>query len=466
MKGIREWLFDTKEVEKDVLDPSPRKTREKQHALNLSMKEGAAANFSLGLSSQYVTPFALALKANSLHIGLLSSLAELASPIFQLYGSKMMAHRSRKRIVLEFVFLQALTWIAITLLALAFWRGIFQDYLIYVLIVVYTLFAIFSGVATPPWFSWMGDIVPEQDRGKYFSIRNRTGGAVSLIAVLIGAFVLDIFETKGLALIGFAILFALTSLFRFISFMYFRKQYAPRFRVKKGSYFTLWSFIKRSDNYGKFVFYNMAFYFALMIASPFFAVYMLDELNFSYITFTVVTMSSSVFYLLFSPLLGRISDKYGNVKLLYVGTFLFALNPLLWIFIKNPIGLIFVPQLVTGLANAAYVISSTNFVYDAVSPQKRAICLSYKNLLMGIGAFAGALIGGVLLKYGFFGYTKIFVLVFAVSAVLRFLSGAIFLPMVKDERKTERMPVFRLNLAHPFKTIHHDIGWFRAISKK
>ena len=49
-----------------------------------------------------------------------------------------------------------------------------------------------------------------------------------------------------------------------------------------------------------------------MIASPFFAVYMLEELKFSYYMYIAVILSSSIFYLLFLPLAGKFSDKYGN----------------------------------------------------------------------------------------------------------------------------------------------------------
>ena len=113
-------------------------------------------------------------------------------------------------------------------------------------------------MALPAWFSWMGDLVPERDRGRYFGIRDRAINSVGIIAVLVGAFVLDILKTRGFALLGFAILFGLAFLFRFISYFYLRKQYSPRFRVKKSSYFSVWSFIKTFDNYGKFVTYKLA----------------------------------------------------------------------------------------------------------------------------------------------------------------------------------------------------------------
>jgi MFS family permease len=201
-----------------------------------------------------------------------------------------------------------------------------------------------------------------------------------------------------------------------------------------------------------------------MIASPFFAVYMLEELKLNYATYTLVTMSSSVYYLLFTPLVGRFSDHYGNKKLLHLSTMLFSINPLLWIFIKSPLLLILIPQLLVGLANAALVIGVTNFTYDAVSPKHRGLCAAYFNILTGIGIFAGSLLGGFLIKYLQISSISPFILVFALAFITRTLVSLIFLPRIKEEKKVSRLPPMHINITHPFKTLHSEIGWFRKIS--
>ncbi len=453
---------DISDIEKEVDGATPLKIKEKKKALEISIKEGSAASFSSSLGSSYVTPFALALNSNAFHIGLLSSFSGLTSPFAQLFGSKLMEKYSRKKIVLNFVLLEALMWLPIAFLSFLFWKDIFKEYLPYVLIILYSILVSLTSVAVPSWFSWMGDLVPEKDRGKYFSIRNRATGAVGLAAVLIGALILDITKSKGFVLLGFSILFALSFTFRYISYNFFRKQYSPRFKLQKGYYFSFFSFIKRFDNFGKFATYQCFFYLALMIASPFFTVYMLNELKFSYFTFMIVSMSSSVFYLAFSPLMGKFSDRFGNVRLLYISNIAFALTPILWIFFKSPVSLILIPQLISGIANATLVIAFTNFTYDSVSPQRRGICLAYTSILIGIGTFVGSIIGGIILNSSI-SFLNSFIFVFLISGILRFLTGIIFLPHIKEEKKVERLPPMHIQLTHPFKTLHAEIGWFRAI---
>ena len=200
------------------LTESPRKQHSKEKALKTSIVEGSAASFSFGTGSSYITPFALAIGANPLQIGFLSSFSGLLNPLAQVFGSRMMEKSSRKTLVLRFVFLQALMWIPIALLGLLYWKGLFQTYAVYALIGIYSLVVIFGGLSGPAWFSWMGDIVPPEEKGRYFAKRNRATGAVGMAAALMAAFLLDIFRTKGLALLGFTILFSLAFLFLSPSF--------------------------------------------------------------------------------------------------------------------------------------------------------------------------------------------------------------------------------------------------------
>lgn len=179
-----------------------------------------------------------------------------------------------------------------------------------------------------------------------------------------------------------------------------------------------------------------------------------------------VTMSSSVFYILFTPIVGRFSDKYGNKKLFLLGCTLFSLNPLLWIFIKNPLGLIFFPQVIVGLANASLVLAVTNFTYDAANEQHRALCTSYTNILAGIGIFIGSLIGGFLIKYAGIFALGSFMVVFGISSIARFFVSFVFISKIKEERKVSRLPPMHVKLVHPFKALHAEIGWIRKVIKK
>lgn len=451
-----------RDKKESVLEDSKRVKLLKEKALKRSIVEGSAVSAGISMTSSFITPFALAIGANSFHIGLLSSLSGITSPLGQFRGNKLMEKYSRKSLVVISRSLSIFMWLTIIGLAYLSYRGIFEIYLPYALILIYSVLIEFAlGIGYVAWFSWMGDIVPQNIRGKYFANRNRITGFFGLVFFLGSAFLLDFFKTKGYVLIGFSVLFFIGAVFRFFSRQLIMRIHNPRFKEKDGYYFSFLDFVKRYDNYGKFAFYQATFYFAVMISSPFFAVYMLEDLGFSYTTFTFVAISSTVFYLIFSSLAGKFSDKYGNVKLLYISAVLFPLVPMLWIFLKNPIALIFFPGLISGIANAAFVIGVTNFTYASVSPQKRGLCLAYTSILIGLGVLFGGLIGGVLIQYLHISFMEPILFAFLLSSLLMIIVSFFFLPKIEEWEKIEKIEGFCIDLHHPLRTITSDFKWLR-----
>jgi len=442
---------------------------EKEKTMKLSIKEGSFASIMYGLGDYYIIPYALALNANNFQIGLLKSFSGLLPPISQLYGSKLMEKFSRKRIILTYISLQALTWLPIIFLSLLFWKSLLVSYLPYFLIAFYTLYAIFGSIATPAWFSLLGDIVPDNIRGKYFGKRNRITGAVGLVSTLTAAFLLDFFKTKGYVLIGFSILFFLASIARLISAYYFKKHYQPKFKQKKKFYFSFLQFLKgvKKYNFTKFSVFASCMHFSIMIASPFFAVYMLDKLGFSYTTFMFITLSSSIANILLMPIWGKFSDKYGRKETMLLSTVLISIMPILWLFSSSPYYLL-LPNIIGGIGWAGFSLASFNFIYDSTGPEKRALCVSYYNILLGIGTFIGSALGGLILQ-GIplldLTMNKFFV-VFFISALLRGLTSMIFLPHIKEVRKVRKFHPITSFKRFEHGMFHEIIGGFIVKPKK
>lgn len=425
---------------------------EKEKTMKLSVKEGSFTSVMTGFGNSYVTPYALALNANNAQVGFLSSFAGLISPISQILGSKLMEKFSRKKIITISVAVQALMWLPILLLSLLFFKNIFTAYLPVILIVFYTLFAVFGSLATPAWFSLLGDIVPGKIRGKYFGKRNRIAETFVLLSTITAAFILDFFKTKGLVLIGFSVLFFFACLFRLFSAYLFKKHYEPKLKLKKGYYFSFLAFIKKapSNNFGKFVIYVSLVNLATNIAAPFFAVYMLKDLNFSYITFMLVNISSSIFSLLFMPIWGKLSDKCGNRELLRLGSVLIPFLPIFWLFSKSPYYLAFVPQMIGGIGWAAFNLASSNFIYDSVSVSRRGLCISYFNIMNGIAVFIGASLGGLFAYYLTITFMNKLLFIFLISGLIRFFIVLIMLPLIKEireVRKPKPLPLYLKEVA-------------------
>ena len=430
-------MQDKKESEEEIIAHA-KEELEKEKTLKLSVKEGCATSVMSGFGDSYISPFALALGANNAQIGLLSSFPSLISPLTQIAGSRLMEKVSRRRLIIISVTLHALMWLPMLVLGLFFMGNLFTSSLPIMLILFYSLYAIFGALAGPAWFSLLGDLIPEHIRGKYISKRNEICGAVALVSMIIAAFVLDFFKTRGFLLIGFSILFLIASIFRLVSANLFRKHYYPELKLEKGYYFSIWQFIKKapSNNFGRFVIYVALMNLATSIAGPFFAVYMLRDLGFSYAEYMLTNIIASLTTILFLPLLGKFSDKYGNRELLRFGSALTPLIPILWLVSSSHWYIILVPQLISGLGWGAFNFAASNFIYDQVTPQRRGICVAYFNVIVGIGIFIGASLGGLLTQYLHLSFMNTLLFIFLVSGILRY-AVSLLIPIVKEVKEVK-----------------------------
>ena len=117
---------------------------------------------------------------------------------------------------------------------------------------------------------------------------------------------------------------------------------------------------------------------------------------------------------------------------------LFGLIPLLWIVNQHPAYLICV-EMLAGFLWAGFNLSSSNFIMDAVTPEKRTRCIAYFNVINGVALALGAFCGGHMITFlpELRGY-KILTL-FAISSVLRIVVGLIAPLKLKEVRPVEKI---------------------------
>jgi MFS family permease len=419
----------------------------RENAKKLSIKEGCAYGLMDGFGLRYITPYALALGLNNFYVGLLSSVPNLTGNLSQLYSLRLMEKNPRKKIVFWSVFLQALSWLLLISLGIAYFIfNISSAVISPLLILFYTVLVLCGAFAGPSWNSWMKDLV-DKNSGHYFGRRNKICGFVALISMLIAAAILHYFEKQNL-FVGFIILFSTAFFGRSLSAYLFTKKYEPKLKHEDGYYFSFFQFLKlmAKNNFGRFVIFAALVNFATLIASPFFAVYMLKELNFNYISFILVTISSSFASLIFMPLWGKFADKYGNLKAIRICSFLTIFVPFLWVaslLIHNSIYIIIYLMIVecfSGFSWAGYNLSVSNFIYDAVSRQRMALCSAYFNILNSIGIFFGAVIGGTIASSGIYLFSlKPIILAFILSGLIRLIVYFALSFRIKEVRKDVKL---------------------------
>jgi MFS family permease len=403
-------------------------------SLTVSFWDGWFASAMTGLTTDYITPYALFLKATVRQIGFLSALPNLVSSLFQL-SSALLAEKlkSRKKIIIIFVFLHLLMLLPVILIPY-----LFKAHPVFYLIIFITLFTSLNSLAAPAWSSLMSEYIPYKMRGKYFGWRSKINGAVTITFTFIAGLILFYFKKDILT--GFQIIFVLAMLSRFISWYFLTRMYEPPLRISKESYFSLLDFIKRirESNFAKFVIFVAALVFSVNIAAPFFSVFMLRDLKFNYLTYTILVSSVTITSIFTIDRWGRIADRIGNLKVLRFSSLFIASLPFWWIINQHPVYLVLI-QIISGFAWAGFNLCATNFIYDAVTPAKRTRCIAYFNVFSGSAICLGALTGGYLVNIlpELFGY-KILSL-FLLASILRFLVVFSLSGKIKEVRPAEKI---------------------------
>jgi MFS family permease len=432
--------------------PEPPKIYFEDNLINetkkISVKEAGAYSVMDGFGLKYITPYALAVGASNTQIGIISSLPSLLGNLSQLLTLKVMKFWTRKKIVFFAVLLQSLMWLALLAVGSMYFIFGIKSLSSNLVIAVYTLLILFGAFGGPAWQSWMKDLI-KKGIGIYFGKRSRIATTISLCCMIIAGFILDYFKKTNI-FIGFVILFLAAGIGRFISARLMLKQYEPPIKIDDKYFFSLKDFIKRmhKNNFGRFVIYFSLVSLTVNISGPFLAVYMLKNLSFSYTYFMTVTLASVITTLLFVSPWGKFADKYGNLKTMKITGALTPLMPLLWlssIIFTNPntvfIYLILV-ECFSGAIWAGFNIAAGNFIYDAVSRQRVAICATYYNILAGLGVLIGSLFGGILSsKYETLLGMESLLFIFLLGGTLRFIVYFAMNSKIQEVRKVKHFSV-------------------------
>ncbi len=437
------------------------------HSLKHSLKDAAAYATMMGAGESYLSAFAIFLKATTPQVGMLAALPGLLASYMQLV-SAWFGKRSGKRqaIILAGASLQAVMWLPVALLPL-----MFPQFAVPLLIVAVVVYQCGAHLAAPQWASLMGDIVPERRRGRFFALRTRIVSLVTFLSLVTAGSLLHEFDVTGHTFTGFLVVFGIAASARWVSVYHLSKMHDPpghaaALEVPVGK---AWLERLRQSNFVKFSMFFALMQLSVAISSPYFAVYMLRDLEFSYGQFMANSGASVLVQFLTLSQWGRISDIFGNRRVLSTTGVLLPLMPLLWMLSPNFWYLLLV-QALSGLSWAGFTLSASNFLYDLIAREKRATYLAVHNILASTGIFCGALIGGYLglvlparLEVAGISWAWLSPLlgVFAVSAIARSIVLAVLLPKFREARKVRPISfsnvIFRVTRVNALAGLMFDI---------
>jgi len=345
-----------------------------------------------GVTDYYAIPVALFLGATVQQVALVTALPNLLSSLSQFFSVQIIYWvGGRLKLLVRLVLSQATLILCVAMLPL-----LPISHRVELLLICLILAAMCGGLAGPAWGSLISDYVPAKKRGQYFGWRNRTVGTVTVASIVASGLLLNFFHQRYYSF-GFWIIFSLAAAARYCSGYFLSRMDEPPHRKDPANDFTFIMFLRRfrESNFLRFVVFSGCLTFATYLAAPFFAVFMLRDLQLSYVTYMALQVCASLATLVALPLWGKHADLVGNVRVLRLSSFLAALIPMFWLFSQSPAYLMVV-QMFSGFAWSGVTLTAGNFIYDAVTPQKRVRCIAYFNVINGVALFFGASLGGYL----------------------------------------------------------------------
>tara|TARA_B100000315_G_scaffold243784_1_gene267575 strand:- start:1515 stop:2606 length:1092 start_codon:yes stop_codon:yes gene_type:complete len=274
----------------------------------------------------------------------------------------------------------------------------FQTFLI-----VNVFISIFDQLTGTVWTSLIGDVVPENIRGRYFGKRAQINGIYSTISIILAGFVLQIISGYNESL-GFAVIFFIGSIFRLLSCYLYLKHDDPKKSKEKLDSLNIFSSIYTNKHtlFIKYIFYSSIYTFINSWGIAVYTILFLRYFNFSYLQYSIIIFLLPLTSYISNPVWGYWSDYAGNRKVMLSGYWILTILPFNWFFclqfFEGHVAFIFVliHQIIAGIGWAGVHLSSFNYILNTVDQKDKMVQLTYLKAINGFFIFVGALAGAFL----------------------------------------------------------------------
>lgn len=156
----------------------------------------------------------------------------------------------------------------------------------------------------------------------------------------------------------------------------------------------------------------------------------------------VIIAAFSLFQFLFSPILGRLSDKFGRKPVLILSAFLNSMSYFL-IFFSQQLWILFLARILAGIGSANISVAQA-YIADTSAAHERTKKLGLIGAAFGLGFVVGPLLGGVVSSK--FSIQAAFLAPAVLSLINTFLIMAILTESNKSLQKHVKIELFNLKV--------------------
>ncbi len=361
-------------------------------------------------TSGFLAAYALALGANNFQIGLLAAIPFIAH-LMQIPTILLVEYFKRRKVitVTSFFIAQSL-WFPMAIIPILVKTP--SGAAISLLIVLFAVRNMLSAVSNCSWNSWIRDLIPQYVLGRFFSRRLALSTTMAIIFSLGAAFFIDYWSLRvpaGNEILGYTYVILFGAIFLGLSgpmLMLFMPE--PQMKLLEETESSLWQIIIspfKDSNFRKLMTFLLSWGFALNLAVPFFAVYMLKRLGMPLSMVIVLSVLSQLFNILFLRVWGPFVDRFGSKVILSLCASLYLLVIIGWTFTTMPeeyfltLPLLVILHIFAGIATAGVTLT-VGTIGLKLAPQGQATpFLAGTSLATNIGSGLGPLLGGFLADF-------------------------------------------------------------------
>jgi len=386
----------------------------------------AAAGSAQDLGTSYQTPSLVTAGVDAHQISVLSAFTNLiAAFLCTKVPSLISSMGSRKRAIIFLALVDAITWLP--LIAFMFFLG--PAVAPRSLVVLWIASSIPGRLLSPARDSWFVDTVPIGSIGRQFGMRAAISAAAYLGVFYLMVRLLDSFS--GDIFMGFAVVCLIAFLASLVKIISYRQINDADFFGERPN-FSFMDFVEDTKRHGlgRFILYICLFNLAVYLCSPLFAVYMVNNLQFSHMAFAVLVSSEFIARAITSGFWGRYSDEAGALPALKMVSYLIPFIPILWL-ASSSFPYLITLQVFSGIIWAGFDVCSQSLLYRVVPPENRTGYMTYQSSFVILARAGGALLGAFLLSIVFPIHGYKILGIFLLSGIFRFVVAKAMLPRMR-----------------------------------
>ncbi len=292
----------------------------------------------------------------------------------------------------------------------------------------FVVFSVLNSLVGSLWTSAMKNIVPEEQRNRYFGMRNTFATFAGLIAWVLYSVILQYFERE----IALLLIYSVSSIIFIITAYLLYLHDIPETKIAE---YSLLMPLRTLSNrkFRNFLVFVFIWNFAIQFAGPFFSYFEVSQLKVPYSYLGVLNVVNSVLAMFFYTFYGKVTSNVGEKNMIRYGITLALGIPFLYS-IMTPSNYKYL--LLIDVTVAAMAWSAINLAYFTlllrIVDEPSEVYISMHAFVAGVASLIASVAGGFTLKAirdvtigNLTGYNIMFMLAF----ILRFAALIYFIKM-------------------------------------